>query len=224
MTDIKSKCCAELQGYVDDIKSAQARSQYDDMSDVPETDVLRMLATARAAIDRIGGVGSTFARYCEEILTVRTHECVRLVRVLGILEALLAAVSADHLTSIEQLIHAEMFSDFIEMAQHLQDEGYKDSATVIAGSALEGHLRRLCTFFGVATEVTYSHGVKAKKADGMNSDLAKAGAYTKLDQKNVTAWLGLRNHAAHGEYDKYSAEQAGLMLAGVRDFMARIQA
>ena len=55
----------------------------------------------------------------------------------------------------------------------------------------------------------------------MNDELAKMGAYTKLDQKPVTAWLGLRNSAAHGRYDEYRAEQAGAMLAGVRDFASR---
>jgi hypothetical protein len=55
----------------------------------------------------------------------------------------------------------------------------------------------------------------------MNADLASAGVYTKLDQKSVTAWLDLRNKAAHGEYAKYSQEQVGLLVSGVRDFIAR---
>ena len=34
----------------------------------------------------------------------------------------------------------------------------------------------------------------------MNNDLACGNSYTKLDQKSVTAWLDLRNRAAHGRY------------------------
>ena len=45
--------------------------------------------------------------------------------------------------------------------------------------------------------------------------------YSKLDQKSVTAWLDLRNNAAHGHYDKYEAVQVELMISGVRDFIAR---
>jgi hypothetical protein len=65
---------------------------------------------------------------------------------------------------------------------------------------------------------------KAKKADQINSDLASATAYSKLDQKNVTAWLDLRNKAAHGHYEEYSSTQVGHLLSQIRDFMVRIPA
>lgn len=55
----------------------------------------------------------------------------------------------------------------------------------------------------------------------MNADLSSAKAYSILDQKNVTAWLDLRNKAAHGEYAKYVAEQVGLLISGIRDFIDR---
>ena len=55
----------------------------------------------------------------------------------------------------------------------------------------------------------------------MNSDLAAASAYSKPDQKHITAWLALRNKAAHGEYDKYSPEQVALLSQSVRDFISR---
>ena len=63
-----------------------------------------------------------------------------------------------------------------------------------------------------------------KKADLLNSELTKQQVYSKLDQKNVTAWLGLRNDAAHGNYDAYGKEQVGLLIAGVRDFISRVPA
>ncbi len=45
----------------------------------------------------------------------------------------------------------------------------------------------------------------------MNNELAAFGAYNKLDQKNVTAWLDLRNKAAHAQYHEYTAEQEWLL-------------
>ena len=59
------------------------------------------------------------------------------------------------------------------------------------------------------------------KADTLNAKLVKATIYSKLDQKNVTAWLDLRNKAAHGEYTEYTAEQVVLLISGVREFAAR---
>lgn len=58
----------------------------------------------------------------------------------------------------------------------------------------------------------------------MNAELATEGAYNKLDQKSVTAWLDLRNKAAHAQYSEYTLEQVTTMLSGVREFAARIAA
>jgi hypothetical protein len=56
----------------------------------------------------------------------------------------------------------------------------------------------------------------------LNAELRRIGAYGKLDQKNVTAWLDLRNNAAHGNYSNYNALQVENQLAGVREFIARV--
>ena len=128
-----------------------------------------------------------------------------------------ADYAAGYLLSVEQLIGANLFSDFIEMAEHLLEQGYKDPAAVLVGGVLEEHLRQLCARNGVPVDV----GGKPKKADSMNADLLTAGVYQKLDQKSVTAWLDLRNKAAHGKYGEYSAQQVQLLLQGVRDFLTR---
>lgn len=116
-----------------------------------------------------------------------------------------------------ELIHADVFSDYLEMAAYLLREGYKDAAAVITGSTLEAHLKNLCRKHGLPIE---TQG-KPKKADKLNSDLAGAKAYSLGDQKIATAWLDLRNNAAHGKYAEYTKEQVELMVAGVRDFLAR---
>ena len=139
----------------------------------------------------------------------------------GILQSLRADVAAGYLKSQRELLHAEVFADFLEMAQHLANEGYKDAAAVIAGSSLEAHLRQLCTKGGIAPETTSGSSTVPKKADRLNSELAAAGAYSKLDQKNVTAWLDIRNKAAHGKYTEYQLQQVNLQIAGIRDFIGR---
>jgi hypothetical protein len=132
----------------------------------------------------------------------------------GILSALRADYEAGRLRSFEELIHADLFSDFLEMAEYLLDEGYKDPAAVIAGGVLEEHLRKLCGKHGVT--------IPAKpKLDTMNADLARAGAYNKNDQKQVTAWAARRNDAAHGNYSNYGHAEVKLMVAGIRDFISR---
>ena len=76
----------------------------------------------------------------------------------------------------------------------------KDAAAVMIGSVLEEHLRQLCHSHKVDIFTLKGMDEMPKKADVLNADLKKSGAYGPLDQKQVTAWLGLRNSAAHGKY------------------------
>ena len=115
-------------------------------------------------------------------------------------------------------LNEALFSDFLELASNLYSTGYKDAAVVICGSVLEGHLRKLCKGLGIA--VIAENGLP-KKADVLNGELAVKGAYSKLDEKNVTAWLDLRNHAVCGEYDRYARDEVAPLLEGVRSLLDR---
>ena len=135
---------------------------------------------------------------------------------LGILRAVKQHLEGGHLARLPELVRADLFSDFLEMAEHLLSTGYKDPAAVLVGGILEEHVRLLCNKNGVSI-VT---GSKPKTADLMNAELVNAGAYDKNRQKIVTAWLGTRNSAAHGEFDKYTDGDVERLLAGVREFIA----
>lgn len=137
----------------------------------------------------------------------------------GILKAIKNEIDGGWLVTMKGLISAEIFSDFLEMADHLLKEGYKDPASVMIGSVLEEHLRQLCIKNGIPTDDPKNG--RPKKADLLNSELGNASIYNKLDQKNVTAWLDLRNKAAHGKYGEYNQQQVEFMLQAVTEFMTR---
>jgi hypothetical protein len=143
----------------------------------------------------------------------------------GIVKVVEELAKRDWLRSTKGLIAGEVFSDFLEMAEHLWDEKYKDAAAVIAGSSLEAHLKRLATKANVPLNFTDANQkVQPKKADTLNADLVKAGVYDKNEQKQVTAWLGVRNDAAHGDYAKVIHDVVGQMILGIRFFMSRYPA
>jgi hypothetical protein len=139
-----------------------------------------------------------------------------LQRRIGVLEAVSAAIQGGWYETTRALIAAELFDDFLEMAAHLVAEGYKDAAAVIAGTSLETHLRRLAPAWTV--DVNGSKG-EPKKAELLNAELHKTGAYTLSEQKQVTAWLGIRNDAAHGHYDKVLSGAVQVMIDGVIHFI-----
>lgn len=189
---------------------------------------LGKLAGLRAAVLSFIGMvyGKEHSYYSEfEKATTSNYSRTSAKQGHGILLAIKDEIDGGWIFSVKKLVSAEIFSDFLEMAAHLLEQDYKDPAAVMIGSVLEENLRQLCHSIGIETEIEKEEGIFIpKSADRINSDLAKAGIYTKLDQKSVTAWLDLRNKAAHGEYREYEKEQVVLMMQGVTDFLARMTA
>jgi hypothetical protein len=214
---------AQLESILKDFASLQAKSSHDDLSDTPKHERQALITRSVAAVHRIAGPNSAYAAELARIFQSLAQIHMHMTSVIGVVKGLLADVNGGYLQSLVDLVHAETFADFAEMAQHLADAGYKDAAAVVVGSALESHLRALCDKFGIATDIAKPDGsVVAKKADAMNSELTAKSVYGKLDQKSVTAWLDLRNKAAHGKYDEYQKDQVLLMISGIRDFLSRM--
>ncbi|WP_300978710.1 hypothetical protein [Flavobacterium sp.] len=139
----------------------------------------------------------------------------------GILKAIKQEIDGGWIFSVKGIVSAEIFSDFMEMAEHLLSEGYKDATAVMIGSVLEEHLRQLCKKNSIDVEISKGEKLIPKRADSLNNELCSAGIYNMLDQKTVTSWLDLRNKAAHGKYTEYSKEQVDLMYQGVNNFISR---
>ncbi len=140
-----------------------------------------------------------------------------------IIKNIIVEIENGWISTIKSIVSAEIFSDFLEMAEHLLESDYKDAAAVMIGGVLEEHIRQLCIDNGI--DVTYEKDGKLipLKADRMNSELAKAGIYNKLDQKGVTAQLDLRNNAAHGNYSEYDKKQVEMMYDYVFNFISKYQ-
>ena len=211
----------QLQNILTSYIQLKSQSKYLDLSDLSDENVSEIITKGKAAVSRIVGNNS---EYYKDILDVmrKTHllDGTKMMSVCGTVKALKYDLENDYLKSFSELIHSEVFSDYLEMSQHLLSEGYKDPAAVLAGSTLESHLKELCKSNNIDIETTNTKGnIVAKKADVMNSELAKASVYSMAYQKQITAWLDLRNNAAHGKYQTYKIEQINLMIEGIRNFL-----
>jgi hypothetical protein len=138
---------------------------------------------------------------------------------IGLLEGAMNAISQGWVGSIRAIVSGEIFTDFLEMADYLLSEDYKDAAAVMGGSVLEQHLRVLCKNRNISHFDRYNH---TKKTSVMNDDLYKEKAYESGDHKQISAWLDVRNNAAHGHYGKYQKPRVEQMVAGIRDFIVRV--
>jgi hypothetical protein len=186
-----------------------------------DSDAQGVLARAEAAINKICGEDSAYTSRTRAILGGGYIDRFRVELIIGIVRALKSDLEDGYLYSLSELVRGEMFENLIEMAEHLVGEGYKDAAAVIAGASLESHLRQLANKYGVSVDYTAKDGSNRKKtAEQLNQDLGK-NAYNLFDQKQITAWLDLRNNAAHGNYGGYDEDQVARLIEWVGDFISK---
>ncbi|MEV4508915.1 hypothetical protein AB0K00_08170 [Dactylosporangium sp. NPDC049525] len=179
----------------------------------------QFLTSCHAFIARVSPPGSAYQRQAAKALEVQPQS--QQVPILyGVASALAQDVGDGYTQDLTELVHANTFSDFAEMADHLLHEGYKDAAAVLLSGVLESHLRNLAIKHSIDVFDTTTSGQRPRRAERLNEELAKV-AYNRLEQKTVTSWLDLRNKAAHAQYTEYSIDQVRLLSQGVKDFMIR---
>ncbi|HEX3622327.1 MAG TPA: hypothetical protein VHT97_08440, partial [Acidimicrobiales bacterium] len=105
--------------------------------------------------------------------------------------ALLQAVredieNGDLFESLTGLLTAEVFNDFLSMAEHLLEQGYKDAAAAQIGAVLENGLRRIAT----------KAGTSGSNLGKLNDACLAEGVYSRLVHQQVTVWIATRNKAA----------------------------
>ena len=134
---------------------------------------------------------------------------------LGILQAALKDVEQGHLTSLQDMATAEVFSDFLDQADHLLEHGYAAAAASLAGAVLENGLRSLAERNGIA--------VKARDdLSALNSKLAAKSVYNRLRQKQLAVWIDVRNAADHGRFDEFTEGDVADVVKRIRNFLAEM--
>ena len=162
-------------------------------------------------LDRVFGRESDhYASFKEQAKYFETYSSA--LKALGVLKAAKDDYENGYLFDTRQLIQAEIFDEFLDQAEYLCGNGYHAPAAVVAGSVLEDGLRKLCLRSGTTL-------ASKPKLDTMNADLAKAGTYSLLTQKQITALADLRNKAAHGKWSEFTKTNVEQMISQVRNFM-----
>jgi hypothetical protein len=130
----------------------------------------------------------------------------------GVLRAIREDVANGCLTGLRRLVAAEVFTDFLEMAEHLLEHGYHHPAASLGGAVLEDGLRRELA----------ARGVRATgNLESMNQIALDQQVYGPLVFKQVKVWIDIRNDADHGKWDRIEAERVASMLRDLPSFLAR---
>ncbi|MHB8190436.1 MAG: hypothetical protein ACYDHP_08480 [Ferrimicrobium sp.] len=123
--------------------------------------------------------------------------------------------------SIEALAHGDTFNDFLRQSKELLDLSFTQAAAVIAGCALETHLRQLCKKVGIDT---LDANTKPMKAEIMRTQLLENSQIKKYEARRVATWLTIRNSAAHAETDQFDRSAVNTMIEEVGAFIERYPA
>jgi hypothetical protein len=118
----------------------------------------------------------------------------------------------------ERRAQLDIVSDFLSMAQSLLEnrQFHPAAAAVLIGATLEEFLRNW-----VEAE-NLSLGNRKPAMEAYSQVLRDAELLSKQDAKDITSWAGVRNHAAHGEWQEVQdRERVQLMLEGVNLFMRK---
>ena len=95
-------------------------------------------------------------------------------------------------------------------------EVHPAAPAVIIGAALEEFLRNWIEEAGLSLRE------KRPSLDSYAKVLREEDLITKQDIKDITSWSGLRNHAAHGEWEEVNdRNRISVMLEGVNLFMRK---
>ncbi|PUA44291.1 DUF4145 domain-containing protein [Pseudomonas protegens] len=174
--------------------------------------VLNWGVKARSLIERTCGENSSHLQTFNKAEEHSSYDSNvdRLTRMSAVFLAAKEDYEGGYLNSLRNLVQADVFTNELEQAEELLKSGYATAAAVIAGVVLETTLRDLCT----------THELEHGSLNKMNDDLAKAGAYNASQKKRITALAAIRNSAAHGKPEEFTAADVRGMIDDVERFLA----
>lgn len=127
----------------------------------------------------------------------------------------------EYLFEIKNLVHAEVFSNELDQAEHFLGSGYDVAAAVTAGVVLETTLKKLCEQRTPPIALTKTSG-KPVQTDTLITELKSNNAFNEATAKQLRAWMNIRNDAAHGTRGngQFSQGEIARMIEGINSFVA----
>lgn len=138
----------------------------------------------------------------------------------SIFDSALSQLKTGRLRTLVTGIQAETISELLDQAALLAKD-YGLAATVIAGGALETHLLHLCKLHGISWQ---GAGSISAYNDAIAQDRNNTGReiYSAAYGKQITAWGGYRNVAAHQPTTfTLTADDVRRIIDGARQFVAQ---
>ncbi len=206
--DIREKILQKYTQLINDLDST-IRSAGEHWPDI--TIVARVVTEAMNLIKKTCGDGSDHYVRLRDITKEGKLKAYDANEYKGIIEAAYNDYR-DGFANLDSFVRAEIFEDFLTMAEYLLEQGFYIPAASLAGGVLEDSLRKLCDKHNISYP-------EKTKINSLNTDLAKAGVYNALISKEIIAKADIRNNADHGKNQEFNKEDVKNMLEWIRRFI-----
>jgi hypothetical protein len=122
-------------------------------------------------------------------------------------------------------IEAELSVDYMSQANALLKAGISGKyeyvpAAVLSGAILEKALRTLCNHL-TPPEPIINKNAKPLMLTALIENLKKRNVFNEIVAKQLRTWAGIRNSAAHGEFEEFNKKQVESMVTGIESFLAQ---
>lgn len=143
------------------------------------------------------------------------------------LRSIKAELEKGSLDAIALQLENEILSDYLGQAEGILKEPGEGlshvAAAVIAGASLERALRSMCLTL-VPPEPVVNDKDSHLGMTALIDALKRRQAFNEIQAKQLRAWAGIRNSAAHGNFEEFTRHQVEQMVEGIVAFIARFGA
>lgn len=217
----------EIMAWFDEIAATRFPERY--MGSMDPGPTAQWAANAQSALESIFPAGHPVMKRWTEAMSKGQQSKQNFYGMTGQMDALRGIFDAGHaqikagrVRGLVASIQARTNEELLEQADQLLADKYLVAATVIAGGALETHLRHLCernqlaSWKGEGTINKYNDAIAQERNNGHE-------IFSSTDTNMIKGWGSARNEAAHapGEFKRTDAE-VRMMIDGIRQFMARV--
>lgn len=211
------KASQELKEFVDDLIAeandvAATRQGGEWGSWIGDNEKLqRFAASCRLLVAKLGSFGAVW----DQMLQVPPNTNLEFFETMrGALGSIQAAMAKGRLSTVEQLVSADVLGDLLEHAEELLKSNYRLAAAIVLRAVLEERLRKLC-------EANNCLPTNARPTiESFKQSLYSAQVIDKLILKDIDWMAAVGNAAAH-HLKEYKDDDVPLLYERMVTFLSR---
>jgi hypothetical protein len=173
-----------------------------------------LVAGCRLLIAKLGPFGSVWD---EMLKPPENYRLTRFLEIGGVLDSIANALAKGRLTTVEELVSAEVLGDLLEHAEELLKANFNLAAAIILRAVLEERLRKLCASNNCMPST------QRPTIESFKQSLFAAKVIDKIVVKDIDWMAGVGNAAAH-HLPEYKDEDVPQFYQRLTAFLTRFSA